>query len=179
MNFSFGTVLFRIGSDTKDMIYTRTILRFLTVAFSLSLAVACGGTDTGEPFAGACQSFFDGTATCAIPDFDVRAKLQGCAGDPLTGGCHAGSNRIPGMELDLTDPSATVDGELTLLVDMLSSNGSYLLDSEDANCSYMLRKLTDNPGIGSRMPPPQSTESTWSNDEIECLRAYIQQTFGF
>jgi len=43
----------------------------------------------------------------------------------------------------------------------------------------MLRKLTSNPGIGSRMPPPQSTESIWSNDEIECFRAYVQQTFGF
>jgi hypothetical protein len=152
----------------------------MTVAFGLSLTVACGDSGDGPPRIEACESFFDGDAICAIPDFDVRAKLEGCAGDPAAGGCHAGPNRIlTVMEFDLTDPLSTVDGELTPLIDMLSSNGSYLLDSEDANCSYILRKLTSNPGIGSRMPPPQSTESTWSNDEIECFRAYIQQTFGF
>ncbi|RLB46514.1 MAG: hypothetical protein DRH23_12410 [Deltaproteobacteria bacterium] len=152
----------------------------MTLAFGLSLAVACGDSGDGPPRIEACEAFFVGDAICAIPDFDVRAKLEGCAGDPTAGGCHAGSNRIlTVMELDLTNPSSTVEGELTPLIDMLSSNGSYLLDSEDANCSYMLRKLTSNPGIGSRMPPPQSTESIWSNDEIECFRAYVQQTFGF
>ena len=159
---------------------SRTILRFMTVAFGLSMAVACGGSGDSTPRTETCDSFFEGDAICAIPDFDVRAKLEGCSGDPLLGGCHAGPNRIlTVMEFDLTDPSSTVDGELTPLIDMLSSNGSYLLDSEDANCSYMLRKLTTNPGIGSRMPPPQSTESTWSNDEIECFRAHIQQIYGF
>ncbi|MBW1832096.1 MAG: hypothetical protein JRJ10_10465 [Deltaproteobacteria bacterium] len=152
----------------------------MTLAFGLSLAVACGDSGDGPPRIEACEAFFVGDAICAIPDFDVRAKLEGCAGDPTAGGCHAGSNRIlTVMELDLTSPSSTVEGELTPLIDMLSSNGSYLLDSEDANCSYILRKLTSNPGIGSRMPPPQSTESIWSNDEIECFRAYVQQTFGF
>ncbi|MBW1876236.1 MAG: hypothetical protein JRI98_12900 [Deltaproteobacteria bacterium] len=162
------------------MPFKRTILRFLTVTFGLSLAIACSGSDDGTLRVQTCESFFDGTATCAIPDFDVRAKLEGCSGDPALGGCHAGPNRIlTVMEFDLWDPSSTVDGELTPLIDMLSSNGSYLIDSEDANCSYVLRKLTSNPGIGSRMPPPQSTEPTWSNDEIECFRAYIQQTYGF
>ncbi len=162
------------------MPFKRTILRFLTVTFGLSLAIACSGSDDGTPRVQTCESFFDGTATCAIPDFDVRAKLEGCSGDPALGGCHAGPNRIlTVMEFDLWDPSSTVDGELTPVIDMLSSNGSYLIDSEDANCSYVLRKLTSNPGIGSRMPPPQSTEPTWSNDEIECFRAYIQQTYGF
>jgi hypothetical protein len=152
----------------------------MTLAFGLSLAVACGDSSDGPPRIEACESFFVGDAICAIPDFDVRAKLETCAGDPMAGGCHAGSNRISNiMELDLTNPSSTVDGALRPLIDMLSSNGSYLLDSEDANCSYILRKLSSNPGIGSRMPPPQSTESTWSNDELECFRAYVQQTFGF
>ena len=159
---------------------TRTILRFVTAALGLSLAVACGGSGDGTPRAEPCESFFEGDAVCAIPDFDLRAKLEGCSGDPAAGGCHAGPNRIlTVMEFDLTEPSSTVDGQLTPLIDMLASNGSFLLDSEDANCSYMLRKLTTNPGIGSRMPPPQSTEPTWSNDEIECFRAYIQQTYGF
>jgi hypothetical protein len=160
------------------MPYTSTILRFLTVTFGLSLTIACGGGDDGAPRAETCEAFFDGEAVCTIPNFDVRAKLEGCSGDPAQGGCHAGPNRIlTVMEFDLTDPSSTVDGALTPLIDMPATNGSYLLDSEDANCSYMLRKLTSNPGIGSRMPPPQSTEATWSNDEIECFRAYIQQTY--
>lgn len=154
----------------------------MTTALGLSLALACSGGDGGdggEIRTETCEAFFEGDAVCSIPNFDVRAKLEGCAGDPLLGGCHAGANRIAGiMELDLSDPSATVDGELTPLIDMLGSNGSYLLDSEDANCSYVLRKLTSNPGIGSRMPPPQSTEATWTNDEVECLRAYVQQNYG-
>lgn len=162
------------------MSYTHTILRFLTAAFGLSLVVACGDSGGGEPRVNMCEAFFEGAATCTIPDFDVRAKLEGCAGDPMQGGCHAGPNRILSiMELDLTDPSSTVDGALTPLIDMLASNGSYLIDSEDANCSYMLRKLTSNPGIGAQMPPPQSSEPAWSGDEIECLRAYIQQEYGF
>jgi hypothetical protein len=152
----------------------------MTVAFGLSLTVACGGSGDGTPRTETCEAFFEGDAICAIPDFDLRAKLEGCSGDPTMGGCHAGPNRIlTVMEFDLSDPVSTVDDALSPLIDMLSSNGSYLLDSEDANCSYMLRKLTTNPGIGSRMPPPQSTESTWSNDEIECFRAHIQQTYGF
>ena len=152
----------------------------MTVAFGLSLTVACGGSGDSAPRTETCDAFFEGDAICAIPDFDLRAKLEGCSGDPTMGGCHAGPNRIlTVMEFDLSDPVSTVDDALSPLIDMLSSNGSYLLDSEDANCSYMLRKLTTNPGIGSRMPPPQSTESTWSNDEIECFRAHIQQTYGF
>jgi hypothetical protein len=152
----------------------------MTVAFGLSLTVACGGSGDSAPRTETCDAFFEGDAICAIPDFDLRAKLEGCSGDPTMGGCHAGPNRIlTVMEFDLSDPVSTVDDALSPLIDMLSSNGSYLLDSEDASCSYMLRKLTTNPGIGSRMPPPQSTESTWSNDEIECFRAHIQQTYGF
>ena len=152
----------------------------MTVALGLSLTVACGGSGDSAPRTETCDAFFEGDAICAIPDFDLRAKLEGCSGDPTMGGCHAGPNRIlTVMEFDLSDPVSTVDDALSPLIDMLSSNGSYLLDSEDANCSYMLRKLTTNPGIGSRMPPPQSTESTWSNDEIECFRAHIQQTYGF
>ena len=152
----------------------------MTVAFGLSLTVACGGSGDSAPRTETCDAFFEGDAICAIPGFDLRAKLEGCSGDPTMGGCHAGPNRIlTVMEFDLSDPVSTVDDALSPLIDMLSSNGSYLLDSEDANCSYMLRKLTTNPGIGSRMPPPQSTESTWSNDEIECFRAHIQQTYGF
>ncbi|MBW2225409.1 MAG: hypothetical protein JRF54_14640 [Deltaproteobacteria bacterium] len=107
----------------------------------------CGDSGDGPPRIEACEAFFVGDAICAIPDFDVRAKLEGCAGDPTAGGCHAGSNRIlTVMELDLTNPSSTVEGELTPLIDMLSSNGSYLLGFRGRKLQLHVAQAHQQPG---------------------------------
>ena len=159
------------------MPYSRTIkLQMMTTAFAVSLLIACGESGgTGEP-RDICDSDFVGPPSCFIPNFEeevLRPKLEGCAGDPAAGGCHVRGTGQTTMELDVTDPSTSVEVELAALIGQ-NGLGGELLDTSCVDSSYLLTKLTANPGGGSRMP---LDGDFWSNDEIECFRAYLHDTF--
>jgi len=118
----------------------------------------------------------DSPTSCFDPLFEsevLRTKLERCAGDPVAGGCHAGANRPTSMELDLTNPATTVESALSPLVGVRGVGGM-LIDAECVGDSALLRKLTSDPGFGSRMP---FDGDYWSNDEIECFRAYLHVAF--
>jgi hypothetical protein len=55
-----------------------------------------------------------------------------------------------------------------------ATNGDYLVDELDPDCSNMLTKLTDEPAGGLRMP---STGVYWSTDEIDCFRSYLHELY--
>ncbi len=158
------------------MPYRRTIqLQMMTMAFGVSLLIACGESDAGPPFMQVCA---DTPTSCFDPAFEsetLRTKLVGCAGDPAAGSCHSSGSTQSTMELDLTDPATTVQAALAPLVDRLSLSGTPFIDSECIEESFLLRKLTNDPGFGSRMP--LAPDTPWTNDEVECFRSYLTQTF--
>ncbi len=160
------------------MLYRWTIgLQMMTIAFGISLLVACGDSGTGEPPRSLCESNFGGAPSCFIPNFEeevLRPKLEGCAGDPAAGSCHVSGTGQSTMELDVTNPSTSVEGELASLVGQ-NGLGGEIIDASCIDSSFLLTKLTANPGGGSRMP---LVGDTWSNDEIECFRMYLDDTFG-
>jgi hypothetical protein len=146
----------------------------MTVAFGISLLAACGDNTVAPPFSG-CD---DPPTSCFDPLFEsevLRTKLEGCAGDPVLGGCHLVANPST-MELDLTDPATTVEAALSPLVGQSGLSGDPFIDAACVGDSVLLRKLTSDPGFGSRMP--LTTNDWWSNDEVECFRAYLNDTFG-
>ncbi|MGB5811572.1 MAG: hypothetical protein WBG86_13630, partial [Polyangiales bacterium] len=53
--------------------------------------------------------------------------------------------------------------------------GGLLVDPSCTDSSNLLTKLTTNPGGGSRMP---LGAASWSDDEIECFRKYLDDTFS-
>jgi hypothetical protein len=99
-------------------------------------------------------------------DSALRAKLEGCA----IAGCHADPS--PTFTLDLSAP--TLQETLSALTLTRATNGDYLVDELDPDCSNMLTKLTDEPAGGLRMP---STGVYWSTDEIDCFRSYLHELY--
>jgi len=160
------------------MLYRRTIkLQMMTIAFGVSLLIACGDSGTAEPRKELCESNFVGSASCFIPNFEeevLRSKLEGCAGDPTAGSCHVRGTAQSTMELDVTNPSTSMEGELAALIGQ-NGLGGEIIDPSCIDSSYLLTKLTANPGGGSRMP---LGSAAWSNDEIECFRAYLTDMFA-
>lgn len=149
----------------------------LTALCGISLLTACGDSGTGEgpPFS-LCESSFVGEPSCFLPNFEeevLRDKLVGCAGDPEAGACHVEGTGQSTMELDLTDPNASVEAEIGALIGQ-NGLGGPLVDPSCTDESYLLTKLTANPG-GSRMP---LNAAPWTNDEIECFRKYLDDTFA-
>lgn len=154
------------------MSYTQTKLpRFILLVTFVSLLAACGDTGTAEPrlrnlvF---CENPDVAAPSCALSGYTVaddsalHAKLETCA----AAGCH-GDGGVTTWTLDL---SGSVESALGPLATTLGVNGDYLVDEFDADCSYMLTKVTDQPAGGSRMPltPPH-----WSSGEIDCFRSYL------
>jgi len=171
----------------------------MTMLCSISILVSCGGDEGGtarlDGFCGDGQvnqpgevcddgNTNDGDACsadcseelCTVASFDARDKLVGCAGDPMLGGCHAGANRPTSMVLDLTAPSTTLEDALLPLVDQIGSSGGFLIDSNDVSASFLLQKLTSDPGFGSRMP--LSPDEYWSAEEVDCLRLDVEDVLG-
>ena len=160
------------------MPYKRTIkLQMVTIAFGISLLIACGDSGTGEP-RNMCESDFGGPPSClTIPNFEeevLRPKLEGCAGDPVAGSCHVRGTGQSTMELDVTNPSTSVEGELAGLIDQ-GGIGGMIIDPSCIDSSVLLTKLTANPGGGLRMP---LDGDYWSDDEIECFRKYLDDMFA-
>ena len=157
------------------MPYKRTIkLQMVTIALGISSLIACGDSGTGEPRQDLCD---DPPSSCFDPLFEsdvLRTKLEGCAGDPVLGGCHLVANPTT-MELDLTNPATTVEAALSLLVGQPGLSGDLFIDAACVGDSVLLRKLTSDPGFGSRMP--LTSGDHWTNDEVECFRTYLTNTF--
>ncbi len=149
----------------------------MTMAFAICALGACGDSDTAGPRKDLCESDFVGAPSCFIPNFEqevLRPKLEGCAGDPMAGSCHVRGTTQSTMELDVTDPSTSMEGELATLIGQ-NGLGGEIIDPSCIDSSYLLTKLTANPGGGSRMP---LGSPAWSNDEIECFRAYLTDMFA-
>lgn len=125
-----------------------------------------------------CENNDAPVPNCFFPDFDVRAKLEGCAGDPQAGGCHAGSNRPTDMEIDLSDPMDTPETVLSAYVNEGATlcGADFLIDPVNPDCSLILTKLTDKPSCGQRMPV--SASQHWDDDEIDCFRKWLHDTYG-
>jgi hypothetical protein len=149
----------------------------MTLAIGVSLLIACGDSGNSGPPKTLCESSFVGSPSCFIPNFEeevLRPKLEGCAGDPSAGSCHVKGTAQSTMELDVTDPSTSVEGELAALIGQ-NGLGGEIIDPSCIDSSFLLTKLTANPGGGSRMP---LGSAPWSNDEIECFRAYLTDMFA-
>ncbi len=161
------------------MSYPRTnLVRFLVLVTCGSVLVACGESGSGEPRQELRNLVFCENPEVAAPscllggytmtdDSALRTKLEGCA----VAGCHGtGGTAVTTWTLDLSGSS--VQSALTPLATVLGVNGDYVVDEFDADCSYMLTKLTEQPAGGSRMPltPPH-----WSGAEIDCFRSYLHE----
>ncbi|MEM7436442.1 MAG: hypothetical protein AAF436_14900 [Myxococcota bacterium] len=152
-------------------------LSSITLFLGLAMAFGCGDAGSGGDPRDLCESDFVGSPSCFLPNFEtemLRPLLVGCAGDPEAGACHAAGTQQSTMVLDVTDNGTTVDAEIASLIGQNGLGGA-LVDTACIDQSFLLRKLTSNPGGGSRMP---LGESAWSNDEIECFRAYLTDRFG-
>jgi len=99
-------------------------------------------------------------------DSALRTKLEGCA----VAGCHGtDGTAVTTWTLDL---SGSVEGALSPLTSVIGLTGDYLIDDFDPDCSFMLTKLTGQPGGGSRQP---LTPPYWSTAEIDCFRSYLHE----
>lgn len=156
------------------MPHRRTIkLEMMTLAFGVSLMIACGDSGSDGPAKNLCQS---DNALCAIPNFEeevLRPKLEGCAGDPALGSCHIRGTIQSTMELDVTDPGTSVDAEIGALIGQ-NGLGGPIVDTSCTDGSFLVSKLTANPMGGLRMP---LDGDFWSSDEIDCFRVYLNDTF--
>ena len=117
-----------------------------------------------------CENPDVAAPSCSLPGYSMpddsalHAKLSTCA----VGGCHGtGGTAVTTWTLDM---SGSVQNALAPLATTLGASGDYLVDEFDPDCSYMLTKLTDQPGGGSRQP---LTPPYWSSDEIDCFRSYL------
>ena len=141
------------------------------VTFGSALA-ACGDSGTAEPRLRNlvyCENPDVADPSCSLwvharRRLGASRKLEGCA----VAGCH-GDGGVTTWSLDL---SGSVQGALTPLTSTLGASGDYLVDEFDADCSYMLTKVTTDPAGRQRMPltPPH-----WSTDEIDCFRSYLHE----
>jgi len=156
------------------MLYRRTIkLQMMTIAFGVSLLIACGDSGSGGPPLKLCAS---DNALCVIPNFEeevLRPKLEGCAGNPTAGSCHVRGTGQSTMELDVTNPATSVDAEIAALIGQNGLGGPYI-DTSCTEDGYLLTRLKTTPTGVTRMP---LDGDYWSNDELDCFRVYLRGTF--
>lgn len=156
------------------MACSRTWILIGTMGATALWVGACGDEGSGDPRVEACESSFSGEPSCFIPDYEtavLQSQLEGCA---VGGACHSRGTGQSTMELDVTDPNASIEDEIAALIGQ-NGLGGPLLDTSCVDRSFLLTKLTANPGGGSRMP---LGASAWSDEEIECFRKYLHDTFG-
>ena len=125
-----------------------------------------------------CENTEAPVPNCLFGNFDVREKLEGCAGDPLVGGCHAGVDRPTNMEIDLSDPLDTPESVLGTYVNEGATlcGGDMLIDLNNIDCSLILTKVTDKPSCGQQMPV--AANEHWDDDDIDCFRKWLHDTYG-
>lgn len=141
-----------------------------------SVLAACGESGPAEPRLRNlvyCENPDVAAPSCSLTGYSIAddsalaGKLAGCAS---TAGCH-GANAVTTWTLDL---SGSVQGALAPLQTVLSVNGDYLVDELDADCSDMLRKLTNDWGSGQQMP---LAGTPWNRDETDCFRSYLHEVY--
>jgi hypothetical protein len=135
-----------------------------------SALLACGESGTAPPRELRnlvyCENPEVAAPSCTLDGSALRAKLETCA----IAGCHGDPS--PTFTLDLSAPS--LQEALSALTLTRATNGDYLVDELDPDCSNMLTKLTDQPAGGLRMP---STGGYWNTDEISCFRSYLHELY--
>jgi hypothetical protein len=138
--------------------------------------VACGESGTAEPRLRNlvyCENPDVAAPSCSLAGYStaddsaLSAKLATCAS---AAGCH-GANAITTWTLDM---SGSVQSALAPLETVLSLNGDYLVDELNADCSDVLRKLTEQWGAGQRMP---LAGTPWNRDETDCFRSYLNELY--
>ena len=93
------------------MAFSRTWILLGTMG-AVAWLGACGDDGSGDSPAEACESSFSGVPSCFIPNYDeavLRGRLEGCA---VGGACHSRGTSQTTMELDVTDPSASIEDEM-------------------------------------------------------------------
>ena len=156
------------------MTYTRTSsLRWILVAGCISLLGACGESSTAEPrFRNLvfCENPEVAAPSCSLSGYSLaddsalRTKLEGCA----VAGCHGVAASTFTIDLAVS----SVEAALSPLTVTRATNGDYLVDEFDPDCSNMLTKVTDEPASGLQMPVGGPF---WSADEIDCFRSYLHE----
>jgi hypothetical protein len=145
----------------------------MVLAACASVLLACGESSTAEPRLRNlvyCENPEVAAPSCGLggyalsDDSALRPKLESCG----IAGCHGDPS--PTFMLDLS--GASVQEALSALTLTRATNGDYLVDELDPDCSNMLTKLTDQPAGGLRMP---SNGTYWSTDEIDCFRSYLHE----
>jgi hypothetical protein len=139
----------------------------------LLLLAACGESGTAEPrlrnlvF---CENPDVATPSCSLEGYSpaddtaLRAKLEGCA----VAGCHGVAASTFSVDLAVS----SVEDALAPLALTRATNGDYLVDEFDPDCSNMLTKVTAEPASGLQMP---IGGPYWSADEIDCFRSYLHE----
>ena len=135
---------------------------------------AYSGCNPGEPQTRNlvyCENPDVAAPSCSLAGYSMAddsalgAKLATCAS---AAGCH-GANAVTNWTLDM---SGSVQSALAPLQTVIGLSGDYLVDEFDPDCSYMLTKLTDQPGGGQRQP---LALPFWSTAEIDCFRSYLHE----
>ena len=158
------------------MPYTRTnLVRFMILVACGSVLVACGESDTGEPFSANwvyCdnpeaeeQPSCDLTGFAVGDDAALRTKLETCTASICHGG---GPNAATTWMLDL---SGSVEAGLSALNHAADDSLFWLVDGVDPDCSQMLAEVSTKPFGGVRMP--SGGAGSWSTDEVDCFRKYL------
>lgn len=115
----------------------RAPLASLFAAALLATTAGCaGGLDDPERFTGGS------TSSCA-PGTTATSIIQSHCFS-----CHSTDNKLIGAGLDLQAPG--LPGRLYTTT--AACNAAPLADSANPSGSFLLKKLTANPGCGSRMP---------------------------
>jgi len=152
-------------------------VRWLALAACGLVLVACGETDTAEPFSANlvyCDNPVAAEPSCTLDGYSMaddsalRAKLEGCA----TNGCHGGTGvAATTWTLDL---SGSVQAGLSALTTYADGSPYFLVDDLDPDCSQMLSEVTGKPVGAVRMPV---TGGFWSAAETDCFRSYLHQVY--
>jgi len=141
-----------------------------------SVLVACGESDTGEPFSLSlvyCDNPQVDAPSCDLSGYSLqddsalRAKLDGCA----VSECHNAPAAATTWTMDL---SGSVEGALFALNTFADESPYFLVDDLDPDCSQLLTEVTTQPIGAVRMPV---TGEYWSRAETDCFRSYLHEMY--
>ena len=138
-----------------------------------SILVACGESDTGEPFSANwvyCDNLEAAAPSCNLDgyaigdDAELRMKLEGCTASVCHGG---GPTSATTWMLDL---SGSVEDGLSALNHFADESPFFIVDDVDPDCSQMLSEVSTKPVGAVRMPVGGTP---WTTGEVDCFRKYL------
>jgi hypothetical protein len=127
-------------------------MRAAILAGLVAFGAGCAG-ELSDP-----DRFLEPTCTLGI-DVEQELFIPTCGAS----GCHAAAT--PAASLDMTS-----DGVASRLVGRASACGSLLIDPDDPANSEILKRLSDSPECGSRMP---LVGAPLSPEQVSCVRAWV------